>query len=67
VEKGVWKKEVRKDASAKDLGLCYRIERGVYAKKEKGVLIVEGEKRRSTSICGRSIEERIHPCCESLE
>jgi len=60
VEKGVWKKGVRKNASAKDLGPYHRIERGVYAKKEKGILIVEEGRGRSTSICGRSVEERIH-------
>ena len=59
VEKGVWKKGVRENASAKDLGPYHRIERGIHAKKEKGVLIVEGGKR-STGIHGGSVEERIH-------
>ena len=52
MEKGVWKKEVRKNASVKDLGPCYRIERGVYTEKRKGVLLVEGGKGESTDICG---------------
>jgi len=60
VKEDVWKKGVRKNASAKDLGPCHRIERGVHAKKGKSVFIVEGEKRRSTSICERSVEKRIH-------
>ena len=60
VEEDVRKKEVGKNASAKDLGLCHRIERGVYAKKGKGILIVKGGKGRSTSICGRLVEERIY-------
>ena len=59
VEEGVWKKGVRENASAKDLGPYHRIERGIHAKKEKGVLIVEGGKR-STGIHGGSVEERIH-------
>ena len=57
---GIWKKKVRKNASVKDLGPCHRIER-IHAKKEKGILIVEEGRGRSTSICGRSVEERIHP------
>ena len=36
----------------KDLGPCYRIERGVYTEKRKGVLLVEGGKGESTDICG---------------
>jgi len=60
VEKGVWKKEVRENASAKDLGPCHRIERGVCTKKGKGVLLVEGGKGGSTGICGGSVEERIY-------
>jgi len=60
VEKGVQKKGVRENASAKDLGPCHRIERGVHTKKEKGILLVEGGKGRSTGICGGSVEERIH-------
>jgi len=60
VEKSVQKKGIRENASAKDLGLCYRIERGVCTKKGKGVLLVKGGKEGSTGICGRSVEERIH-------
>jgi len=60
VEKGVWKKGVRENASVKDLGPCHRIERGVYTKKGKGVLIVEGGKGGSTGICRRLVKERIH-------
>ena len=52
MEKGVWKKGVRENASVKDLGLCHRIERGVCTKKGKGVLLVEGGKGESTGICG---------------
>ena len=59
VGKGIQKKEVRKNASAKDLGPCHRIER-IYAEKGKDVLIVEQRKGRSASICGGSVEERIH-------
>ena len=60
MEEGVWKKEVRKNTSMKDLGPYHRIERGVHTKKGKDVLIVEGGKGRSTSICERSVKERIH-------
>ena len=61
VEEGIWKKGVGENASVKDLGPCYRIERRVHAEKEKGILIVKGEKGRSAGICGRSVKERIHP------
>jgi len=61
VEKGVWKKKVRENASAKGLGPYHRIERGVCTKKGKDILFVEGEKGGSTGICGESVEERIHP------
>jgi len=61
VGKGIQKKEVRKNASVKDLRLCYRIERRIYAEKGKGILIVEGRKERSTSICKGSVEKRIYP------
>jgi len=60
VEKSIWKKEVKKNASAKDLGPCHRIERGVCTKKGKGILLVKGGKGGSTGICGGSVEERIH-------
>jgi len=60
VEEGIQKKEVGKNASAKDLGPCYRVERRIHTGKGKGVLIIKGRKRRSASICGESVEERIH-------
>jgi len=61
VEGGVQKKEVRENASMKDLGPRYRIKREVHTKKEKDVLIVEGRKERSASICKGSVEKRIYP------
>jgi len=60
VEKDVWKKGVRENASAKDLGPCHRIEREVCTKKGKGVLLVKGGKGESIGICGGSVKERIH-------
>ena len=57
----IQKKEVGKNASVKDLELCHRVERRIHAKKGKGVLMVERRKERSTSICGGSVEKRIHP------
>jgi len=61
VGEGIWKKKVKKNTSVKDLGPCHRIKRRIYTEKRKGVLIVKGRKGRSTSICGGSVEERIHP------
>ena len=40
--------------------LTTRTERGVHTKKGKGILIIEGGKRRSTGIYRGSVEERIH-------
>ena len=60
VEEDIWKKGVGENASAKDLGPCHRIEREIYTKKEKDILIVEGEKGRSTGIREESVEERIY-------
>ena len=63
VGEGIWKKKVKKNTSVKDLGPCHRIKRRIYAKKEKGILIIEGRKRRkrrSASICRGSVKERIH-------
>jgi len=61
VEKSIRGKGVREDASTKGLGLCHRIEKRVHAKEEEGVFTVERGKGRGTSICERSIKERIHP------
>ena len=55
MEKGIWKKGVRKNTSVKDLGPCHRIERGVYTEKRKGVLLVEEGKGGSTDIHGGSV------------
>jgi len=60
VEESVWKKGVREDAHTKGLGLCYRTEGRIHAKKEEGIFTVEREKERGTSICRRSIKERIY-------
>ena len=58
---GIWKKKVRKDTSMKNLGPCHRVEGRIYAKKEKGILTVQGGKRGGASICRRLAKERIHP------
>jgi len=44
----------------KDLGPCYRIKGGIYAKKGKSILTIEREKRGGTDICGRPVEEGIY-------
>ena len=60
MEKGLRKKGVRKDASAKGLGPCDRVERRVYPKEEESVFTVKGGKRGSAGICGRPITKRIY-------
>jgi len=61
IGEGIWKKEVRKNTSTKNLGPCHRVEGRIYTKKGKGILIVQGEKRGGTSVCRRLAKERIHP------
>ena len=60
VEKGLWEKGVRKDASAKGLGPRNRVKRRVYAKKGEGVFFVKRGKRGGASICGGSVEKGIY-------
>jgi len=60
VEESIWKKGVRKDAGAKDLGPCHRAKKRVYTKKGEGILTIERRKRGSTEIRRRPIEERIY-------
>ena len=61
VEKGIWKKGVRENAGAKGLGSHHRTKRGIYAKKGKSILAIEGRKRGGADICGRPVEKRVHP------
>jgi len=60
VEEGIWKERLRKDASVKGLGSCYRVKGGIYAKKGKSVFAVKGRERRNTSICRGPIKKRVH-------
>jgi len=60
IEKSIWKERVREDASAKGLEPCNRIEGRLCATEREGVLIVKGEEKESTSICGRSVEKEIY-------
>ena len=60
VGEGIWKKEVGKDASTKNLGLCHRVKGRIYTEKGKGVLTVQREKEGGTSICRKPAKERIH-------
>jgi len=41
VEKSLWKEKVRKDASIKSLGSCYRVEKGICAKEGESIFTVE--------------------------
>ena len=60
IGEGIQKKEVRKNTSTKNLGLCHRVEERIYTEKEKGILTVQGEKEGGASICRRLAKERIH-------
>ena len=61
VGEGIQEKEVRKNASTKNLGPCHRVERRIYTKKEKDILTVQGGKRGDASVCRRPAKKRIHP------
>jgi len=60
IEKGLWEKRVREDASAKGLGLCNRVKGGICTKKGKGLLFVKREKRRGASVCRESVKKEIY-------
>ena len=60
VEKSLWEKGIRKDASTKGLGSCNRVEGEVYAKKRESILIVEGGKRGGIGICRESAKKRVY-------
>ena len=60
MEKSIWKERVRKNASAKGLGLCNRVKRGVCAKKGEGVFIVERRERGDIGICGGPTKKRVY-------
>ena len=60
MEKGTQKKEVRKNASTKNLGPCYRVKGRIYTKKGKGILTVQEGKGEGVSVCRRPAKERIH-------
>ena len=58
---GIWKKEVGKNTSMKNLEPCYRVEGRIYTKKGKGILTVQRGKGGGASICRRLAKKRIHP------
>jgi len=60
VEKGLWEKRVRKDASVKGLGPCDRIEGGIHAEKRKSVFVVKGRKRGGTSVYRGPAAKRVY-------
>ena len=61
VEKSIWKERARKNASAKGLGSCDRVKRGVCAKKGKGVFIVKRREKRDIGICEGPTKKRVYP------
>ena len=58
---GIWKKEVGRNASTKNLGPCHRVEGRIYTKKRKGILTVQREKEGGASVCRRPAKKRIYP------
>ena len=64
MDKGVWKEVVGEDAHQKVVGSCNRNERRIRAKKEEGVPIVKGRKRRSKRVCEGTTEKGIYSAIE---
>jgi len=60
VKKSIWKKEVKKDTSAKSLGSCHKVEKRVYTKEGEGLLAVKRKERGGASICKRSAKKGIY-------
>jgi len=60
MKKSLWKKRVRKNASAKSLGPCDRAKGRIYTEEGKGIFIVQRRKRRGASIHRRSTVKRVH-------
>jgi len=60
VEESLWEKGIGKDASAKGLGSCNRVEERVYSEEREGILVVKRGKRGDTSICRGSAKEGIY-------
>jgi len=60
VEKSIWKERSRKNASAKGLGSCDRVKRGVCAKKEEGVFIIKRRERGGIGIYGGPTKKRVY-------
>jgi len=54
MKESVWKE---KDASAKGLGPCNRVERRLCTKKREGILIVKREEKGGISICEKPVKK----------
>ena len=59
VGEGIWKKEVGKNASMKNLGLCHRVKGRIYTKKGKGILSRE-EREEVQVFVEDQLRKRIH-------
>jgi len=60
MEESVWKEGVRKNASAKSLRSCNRVERGIRAEEEESILSVKGGEGKSASICRGPVKKGIY-------
>jgi len=61
IEKSIWKERIGEDASAKGLGSCNRVKRGVCTEKGESVFIVKRRERGDTGICRGSTKKRVYP------
>ena len=64
MDKSVWKEAIGEDAYKKVVRSRNRCERGVCAKKGKGVSVVKGEERRGERICKGTVAEGLHSAVE---
>jgi len=60
VEKSLWEKEIKENASTKGLGSRNKAKGEICTKKKEDLLFVEREKRRDASICGGSVKKGIY-------
>jgi len=60
IKESVWKEGVRKNASAKGLGSCNRVEREICTKEGESILIVQRGEEEGASICRGPVKKGIY-------
>jgi len=66
MEESIQEKGVRKNASAKSLGSCNRVKRGICTEEEESILVVQRRKKGSVSVCRGSVKKGISKSSQTL-